>query len=358
MRFFRNPKKTGLAPGTLIHIGAERIGPIQATLISFTEEKLEEVNIPTVNDLPKFDDPSVCYWLNIDGISDVTWIEHLGHRHDIHPLVLEDILHTGQRPKAEDYDSYLYVVMKMLSYNEETDEIAEEQISLVLGQNFVISFQEHPGDVFENVRTRLRTGKGRIRKLGPGYLAYALIDAVVDHYFIVLEKLGERMESLSEGLMDDPNPGRLNEIYRLKRELLFMRKSIWPLREVIGMIQREESDLFHAEVNIFMRDVYDHAIRVLETLETLRDMVAGMLDIYLSSVSNRMNEVMKVLTIIATIFIPLTFIAGIYGMNFDPSAGPLNMPELRLPWGYLGVWGIMLAIVVGLVIYFRRKKWL
>lgn len=240
----------------------------------------------------------------------------------------------------------------MLSYDEEENLVKAEQFSLILGSNFVITFQERVGDVFELVRERLRKGKGRIRKMGPDYLAYALMDAIVDHYFVVLERIGERVESLEEELVTDPTPGTLQTIHHLKRELIVLRKSVWPLREVIGSLDRGESTLIQENTRIFLRDVYDHSIQVIDTVESFRDMVSGMLDIYLSSVSNRMNEVMKVLTIMATIFIPLTFIAGIYGMNFE------FMPELKWHWGYFFVWFLMIAVAGLMIVFFRRKKWI
>ena len=240
----------------------------------------------------------------------------------------------------------------MFSYDEEENQIKEEQFSLVLGQNYIITFQEKVGDIFELVRDRLRKGKGRIRKRPPDYLAYALIDAVVDHYFIVLEKFGERVESLEEELLTNPIPETLQTIHHMKRELIFLRKSVWPLRELIGGLERGESTLVDEKTTVFLRDVYDHTIQIIDMVETLRDIVSGMLDVYLSSVSNKMNEVMKVLTIIATIFIPLTFIAGIYGMNFE------FMPELKWHWAYPMVWVIIIAIGITMLLYFRRKKWL
>jgi magnesium transporter len=252
----------------------------------------------------------------------------------------------------EDFEDYIFIVTKMLSYDEKENQIKTEQFSLVLGQNYIITFQERVGDVFELVRDRLRKGKGRIRKRPPDYLAYALIDAIVDHYFTVLEKLGERVEALEEELMTNPSPETLQTIHHTRRELIFLRKSVWPLRELIGGLERGESSLVDENTTVFLRDVYDHTIQVIDMVETLRDMVSGMLDVYLSSVSNKMNEVMKVLTIIATIFIPLTFIAGIYGMNFE------FMPELKWHWAYPIVWVIIIAIGITMLLYFRRKKWL
>jgi len=265
---------------------------------------------------------------------------------------MEDIANTDQRPKIEDFESYLFAVLKMLSYDEKEGEIIVEQLSLILGPSWVISFQENEGDVFDPIRERIRGAQGRIRKMGADYLVYALIDAVVDNYFIAIEKIGEKIEDIEDELVASPSPETLRAIHNLKRQMIVLRKSVWPLREVISRLERWESQLISKLTDIYLRDVYDHTIQVIDAIETYRDMLSGMLDIYLSSVSNRMNEVMKVLTIIATIFIPLTLVAGIYGMNFS------YMPELKWDWGYPMVLSIMLAIGLVMLIYFRKKKWL
>ena len=291
-------------------------------------------------------------WVNVDGIHLLAETAAMGDCLELHPLVLEDVANTNQRPKAEDYGDYLYVVLKMLAYDDEANQTTSEQISLVLGPDYVVSFQERPGDVFGAIRERICSAKGRIRKMGADYLAYCLLDALVDNYFVVLEKIGDRIELLEDELVNDPIAGTLHEIHNLKREMIFLRKSVWPLREVIGALQRGESKLIQHSTGIYLRDVYDHTIQVIDTAETFRDMLSGMLDIYLSSVSNRMNEVMKVLTIIATIFIPLTFLAGVYGMNFK------HMPELQWVWAYPALWLVMLAIALVMLLYFHRRKWL
>jgi magnesium transporter len=291
-------------------------------------------------------------WINVDGLHQVEVIEKLGECYGLHPLVLEDILNTDQRPKMEDYGEYIYIVLRDLDYSDKSNEIEGEQISLIVGSNFVFSFQEREGDTFDPIRDRIRNNKGRIRKMGADHLAYALLDSIVDNYFIILEKLGEKIEWLEEKLVTDPTRETLQGIHHLKRELLFLRKGVWPLREVINGLARGESSLVTEPTRIYLRDVYDHTIQTIDTIETYRDMVSGMLDIYLSSVSNRLNSVMKVLTIIATIFMPLTFLAGVYGMNFK------FMPELEWRWGYPLVWLIMAGIGISMLIYFRRKKWL
>jgi magnesium transporter len=341
----------GLPPGTVIHVGRKRVEKSRITVIDYDREHFEEKEVASVEEcIPLRDKPTVT-WINVDGIEESGVIERLGECHGVHPLVLEDVVNTSQRPKMEDLGDYLFLVVKMLYFDEE-DRIVAEQVSLILGPNFVLSFQERPGDVFESIRNRIRNAKGRVREMAADYLAYALLDSIVDHYFIILERLGERIEAMEEELVDDPTPQTLQTIHTLKREMIFLRKSVWPLREEISGLVRADSPLIQESTAIYLRDVYDHTIQVIDTVETFRDMVSGMLDIYLSSVSNRMNEVMKVLTIIATIFIPLTFIAGIYGMNFQ------HMPELGWRFGYFGVLGIMALIFVLMVIYFKRRSWL
>jgi len=348
----RGRKAPGLPPGTPVYVGRGRGKDLRLSIIDYAAETFKERSPASVEECFPLKDAPTTTWINVDGLEDVEKIKVLSKHFGLHSLVVEDIVNTGQRPKFEDFGEYLFVVIKMLSYDEASGEVVAEQVSLILGERFVLSFQEAVGDVFEPIRERLRTAKGRIRNRGADYLAYALLDAVVDNYFAVLEKLGDRIEDLEEKLISGPAPDSPGEINRLKRELLFLRKSIWPLREVISGLQRSESSLIEEATQVYLRDVYDHTIQVADTLETYRDMAGGMLDTYLSSLSNRMNEVMKVLTVIATIFIPLTFIAGIYGMNFE------WMPELKWPWGYPAVWGVMLAIFVTMILYFKRRKWL
>ncbi len=345
-------KKAGLPPGTLVHIGEKKRERTTITILDYDERHLQEQEIKAVDECLTFKDKPTVIWINVDGIHEVEILEELGDCFGLHPLVVEDILNTDQRPKMEDFGDYIFIVLKMFYYDDNTDEIVTEQISLILGANFVISFQERERDVFNPIRERIRSEKGRIRKMGADYLAYALLDITVDNYFLILEKLGERIEFLEDELVSNPTPETLQTIHDLKREMIFLRKSVWPLREVIGGLERGESSLIRESTGIYLRDVYDHTIQVIDAVETSRDMLSGMLDIYLSSISNRMNEVMKVLTIIATIFIPLTLIAGIYGMNFR------YMPELEWPWAYPMLWLIMLAIGVLMLVYFRRKRWL
>ena len=352
-RFFTPRKTPSPITEELISDDRREPTPVTLTFINYDNSApLREYQSPDFNEKMEFVNTPGVTWLDIDGVHQTNILESVGRQVNLHPLVIEDIHNTYQRPKVEDYEDYLYIVLKMISWDANSEQIQAEQVSLVLGKNYVLSFKEDPGDIFDSIRTRLREGKGRLRKMGADYLSYALLDQVVDHYFIVLENLGEQIEDLEEGLVTSPDTSTIQNIHHLKRELIFLRKSVWPLREAISSLERGESPLFQPETLVYLRDVYDHTIQVIDTIETFRDMVSGMLDIYLSSVSNRMNEVMKVLTIIATIFIPLTFIAGIYGMNF------VNMPELQWPWGYFVVWGVMIVIFIGMLIFFKRKRWL
>ena len=345
--------KAGLPPGTLIHIGEQRAEAPKITVMDYDDTGFQEKELKTFEECCPYKDSTTMTWINIDGLHQKDVLEKLSGYFGFHPLVMEDIMNTDQRPKMEDYTDYLYIVLKMLYYNDEDNRITAEQVSLIIAPRIVISFQEGlEGDVFGPLRERMRNDKGRIRKMGADYLAYSMIDAIVDSYFTILEKLGERTEILEEELISDPGTETLHEIHYLKREMIFLRKAVWPLREVIGMMMRGESPLIHDSMKIYLRDVYDHTIQVIDTIETLRDMVTGMLDIYLSSVSNRMNAVMKVLTIIATIFIPLTFIVGVYGMNFK------YMPELEWRFGYPMIWLVMLVIGISMLLVFRRNKWL
>jgi magnesium transporter len=345
-------KKSGLPPGTLIHIGERRGEKAKVTIINYDDTSFQEKEMGDISEcLPSQNKASVT-WIAIEGLHQVEILEQLGQCYRLHPLVLEDILNTDQRPKMEDYDSYLFIVLKMLHFEAMKGTIMTEQISLVLGENFVISFQENiDGDIFRPVKDRLRNNKGRIRKLAADYLVYSLIDAIVDNYFTILERTGDAIEDIEEKVLGNPSSDTLNSIHFLKREMIFLRKAVWPLREVISGMEREDSDLIRGATKVFLRDIYDHTIQVIDTIETFRDMASGMLDIYLSSVNNRMSSVMKVLTIIATIFMPLTFIAGIYGMNFK------YMPELEWHWGYPALWGVMLLIAASMIAYFRKKDW-
>lgn len=344
--------KTGLPPGVLIHIGEKKAEKVRINILDYDEIQFKEKEAKTIEECFPFKDTPTITWINIDGLHEVDVIEKIGKNFDFHPLLLEDILNTEQRPKIEDFESHIYLVLKMLYYEDRTKKINSEQISIIFGRNFVISFQEKEVDVFNPIRERIRTGKGRIRKMGADYLAYSLIDAIVDNYFTILEKVGEDIEEVEETMIINPTPRTLHALHTLKRKMISLRKSVWPLREVISTFERSDSSLILDTTRIYLKDVYDHTIQVIDTVETFRDILSGMLDVYLSSISNKMNEIMKVLTIIATIFIPLTFIAGVYGMNFE------NMPELKWQWGYPAIWFVMLIIGISMLVYFRKKKWL
>jgi magnesium transporter len=345
-------KKAGLSPGTLIHIGEKKTEKVKITVTDYDADRLEEHIVEGIEASFPFRDKPTITWLNIDGLHHVDIVEKIGMQLHLHPLVMEDILNTGHRPKLEDFEDHLYIVFKMLFYDTDENIVKSEQVSFILGQNYLVTFQEIEGDVFNPVRERIRKSKGRIRRAGCDYLAYALMDATVDQYFSILEKIGEQIESVEEELLSNPTPKTLQTIHFLKREMIYLRKNIWPMREIVSTLRKGESDLITDTTAVFFTDVYDHIIQIIDTIESFRDILSGLLDLYLSTISNKMNEVMKVLTIIATLFIPLTFIAGVYGMNFK------YMPELEWHWGYLGVWVLMAFVTILLVFYFRKKKWL
>ncbi len=346
------PRTANLPPGTLVHIGQRRIEAPVLSVIEYDPQHVREYQPADMEELAQPQKNGAVRWVNLDGIHDLEQVERLGAAMGVHPLVLEDIVNTSQRPKLEDYGDYLFLVFKMLYYNADENTILAEQVSLILRQGVVASFQEAPGDVFGAIRDRIRTGGGRIRTMPADYLAYALLDAVVDNYFVVLEHFAENIELLEDRLIEESTPEMLEEIYVLKRETSFLRKAAWPMRELAGAFDRTASALLSQGTRVYLRDLYDHAVQVVDTVELFRESASGMLDVYLSNASNRMNEVMKVLTIIATIFIPLTFIAGVYGMNFR------HMPELDEPWAYPVTLTVMAAVAAGMLMYFRKKRWL
>jgi len=350
--FKKSTKPVGTSPGVMIHVGEKKTEQIHTSMLDYNQDHLTEREAATIEEFIQLKARQGVTWLNISGVHDIDFMEQLGGGVGIHPLTLEDIVNTRQRPKIDDFDDYIYLVFKMLTFEPQTEHIKTEQISLIIGDGAVISIQEDRDDVFDPVRERIRRGKGRIRNAGSSYLAYALIDAVVDHYFIILENLGEKIEGLDQELMDNPHASIMASIHKLKREMILFRKQVWPMREMVNRLIKTESPLIHETTGIFYADVYDHIVQVTDTIESFRDILTGMLDLYLSTVSNRMNEVMKMLTVMATIFIPLTFIAGIYGMNFE------FMPELRMKYGYFTALGVMAAIGIAMVFYFRKKKWL
>ncbi|MFO8056782.1 MAG: magnesium/cobalt transporter CorA [bacterium] len=349
---FKRSKKAGLPPGSLVHIGERKQDKARVSFIRYSREVFEEHRDISMDEVGSLREPGTVTWLNVDGLHEVDILRRIGDAFDVHNLVLEDILDTSQRPKLEVYEDHLYIVLRMLDYDESTGEVTNEQLSFLLGEDYLISFQESEGDVFDAVRERLRAKRGRIRGSGPDYLAYALIDSVVDQYFHILEELGSRIELLEDELMNDPGSETLHQLHNFKRELIKVRSSVWPLRKLISLLEKKESPFIEEETALFFRDISDHVVQIMDTVEPLREMLTGMLDIYLSTMSNRMNDVMKTLTIIATIFIPLTFVAGIYGMNFE------YMPELSWDGGYFLVLGLMFVLAAIMLVFFKRKRWL
>ncbi len=348
----KRSKKAGLPPGSLIYTGDRVHEEVEITVVDYDEQNYQEKKITSFEECLVYKNKPTVTWINVNGLSHVHNLEKLGECFNLHPLVMEDILNTDQRPKIEDLDDYLFIVLKTINYDEANNEITAQQISLILGGNYVISFHESYGDIFAPIRERIVTAKGHIRKAGADYLAYALVDFIVDQYFVVLEKFGENIEYLEDEVVAQPTPKTLNDIHHYKNDMIILRKSMWPLREVVSRLERRESPLIREDTGIYFKDVYDHTIVAIDTVETYRDILSGMLDIYLSSVSNKLNETMKVLTVIATIFMPLTFLAGLYGMNFK------NMPELEWRWGYFSVLGLMVVVVAIMLGYFRKRKWI
>jgi magnesium transporter len=348
----RLSRKVGAPPGELIHVGLQKDHTVKVTVIDYDGGRCAEWEPARLEEVLPLSTSETVSWINVDGIHEVHVIEGLGRLFGIHSLILEDILHAGQRPKMEDLGICLYVVLKMLTPGPATATVEWEQLSMLVGRNFVLTFQEKPGgDFFDPVRQRIRQDKGRIRRAGPDYLAHALMDLVVDHYFVVLERLGDDITALEDEIVLRPTPASLHRVNLLKRGCAELRRSVWPLREVLSALQRADSPLIRQDTRPYFKDVHDHTVQIVDTIEILRDMLSGMVEIYMSSLSNRLNEIMKVLTMITTVFIPLSFIAGVYGMNFD------HMPELRWTFGYPVVLLGMLGLAWGMVLYFRRKGW-
>ena len=343
-------EKAGLPPGSLVHIGKLKKHIPKIYLLDYNKDKIEEKIVKNVEECFPFRKTSTVTWINIDCIHNPKIIGDLGKEFGFHPLLLEDIMNTEQRPKMDDFEDHIFITLKLLMYN--NSHINTEQISIIIGTNFVISFQEHEGDIFDPIIKRIRENRGKTRKMGPDYLAYSLLDAVVDHYFVVLERLGEKIEDLEEESITNPHPETIRALHQLKREMISLRRYIWPLRDVISGILRSGSKLIKKTTLIYLRDVYDHTVQVMDSIETFRDILSGMMDVYLSNISNKMNEIMKVLTIIGTIFFPLTLVTGIYGMNFDV------MPELRWKYGYFIVLGFMAVVAGFMLYYFRKRKWI
>ncbi|KPK95913.1 magnesium transporter [bacterium SM23_31] len=348
----KHSKKIGLPPGSMVFVGEKKAETTKKSLIDYDQEHCDVRELQSIEEAFPFKDTPTVTWLNICGLHDTSTLEKISRHFDIHQLVMEDIVNTDHRPKIEVFDNYVFSIIKMIAYDNEKDELKIDQLSLILGENFVITFQEYEDDIFDPLRKRIKNSIGRIRTRGPDYLFYALLDITTDYYFSILETLNIKIEYVDDNVVENPDPSLVGSIQKIKREILFLRKSIWPLREMVNTLIREEHHLIKESNLPYFTDLHDHTIQVVETLDIFRDMVIGILDLYNSSISNRMNEVMKVLTIIATIFIPLTLIVGIYGMNFE------YMPELKMRWAYPVLWSIMICIFIGMLFYFRRKKWL
>jgi magnesium transporter len=356
---FRQKKRRaapGASPGTLsLPLAAARPA---IRVMSYRGEKLQERAISAVSDLTPFlEEPDAVTWVDVQGVGDESLLRELAALFRIHRLALEDVVHSPQRPKTEMYEQHQLIIARMVTLRSAED-MEAAQLSIFLGRNYVLTFREEAPDCLDPVRARIRHSGGLHRKLGADYLCYSILDAILDHYFPILEAYGEHLEELEDRVVTAPTRRTLQEVRTAKRELLDLRRVIWPQRDMLSQIIRDESRFIGKDVRVFLRDCHDHAVQVMDMVESFREITAGLHDVYLSSIGNRTNEIMKVLTIISTFFIPLTFIAGVYGMNFDPAASPWSMPELRSPWGYVGVIAIMLAISALLAVFFWRKGWI
>jgi len=345
-------KKAGLPPGSLVHVGEVMETEVCITIVDYNKEVIEEQTVESVEQILQCREKDTVTWVNIEGLGNVELIGAIGEAFNIHPLVLEDILNTHQRPKLEEYDDYSYCVLKGISLAKNGFSVEYEQISILILNDFVFTFKEKQDELFEPVRRRLRSSKGHFRSQGADYLAYVILDTIVDSYFTLQDSLDDIIDSIEEELLTEPTKVTMATIQRLKHELIIIRRSISPLREMLNAILRSESPLIEEKTLIYFRDIFDHVLRISESIESSRDMVAGLLDIYMTTISNKMNEIMIFLTVFASIFIPLTFIAGIYGMNFE------YMPELKWKWAYPALWVAFIAIPVILLGYFKKKKWL
>jgi len=343
--------KAGNPQGTIVNFAPDRSGQTVVEFFNYEQARCSEGKVIETSELAKVKQFEGISWLCFFGLGDVEMLRQTAETYGINPLSVEDILNPDHRPKLEVFDNYLLIIVKMIDISDE-GRLTSEQVSFVVGENYVLTFQERPGDVFDPIRERLRKNVGRVRSMASDYLALSLIDVVIDNYFVVLESLAAALEELELILLKTPNEFEGRDVHELKMQLFYMRKISWPLREIAAALLRTESPLLRPESRIYFRDIYDHTVHVLETSETLREVSIGVYDLYISNISMRMNEIMRTLTIIATIFIPLTFIAGIYGMNFE------NMPELKWAWGYYGSLVLMILVALGMLAWFRRRRWL
>jgi len=350
--FKRHQASVGLPPGSLVYDREKRVDKVAISVMDYGPGACTVRRPATVEEtFPLRDSPTVS-WIDIEGLHDTALLNKFGAHFGLHPLVLEDILNTHQRAKLEEYDEYLFLVVRMLASGGEGGHLHSEQVSIILGKQFVATLQEIPGDVFDPVRKRIELGAGRSRRMGSDYLVYALIDSIVDGYFVLLEKLADRIEAVENNISNSPKPGDLAEVHQLRREIVYLRRNIWPLRDVVAGLDRTESELVHEETRVYLRDLHDHVVQVVESLENFRDVVASLQDLYVSALGQRTNEVIRVLTVISTIFVPLTFLAGVYGMNFR------HLPELEWRWGYAGFWIVSVVVVIGLLGFLRRRGWI
>ncbi len=348
----KRSRKSGLAPGSLVHLGKSSNEKIVISLFDYSATHATEKTNLSIQECLPFLNSSSTTWIDIQGIHDIHTIEKIGHYFGLHPLLLEDIVNSGQRSKLDNYKDNVFIVMRLLKYNSIKNEVEDEQVSLILGKSYVLSFMEGHQTIFKLVAERLRNKNSLITQRGADYLCYALIDCLVDHYFVILEKVDDKLEELEEELISYPSAKSLHKIQHTKREITLLRKSIWPLREVINHFRRLELPFIHESTKLYMQDVYDHTIQAIDTIESFRDISSGLLDIYLSNISLKMNEIMKVLTVVSTIFVPLTFIASLYGMNF------YEVPELKWQYGYHFIVGLMGVTLIFMLYYFRRKDWI
>jgi len=350
-RKIRLGSKAGLAPGTVAYVGEARGYSVSAERVTYDKETLLVEGPLNLEELLQIPEDGKNRWININGIHEADRIASFGKLFGIHSLVLEDIVHAAQRPKFEVFPDFFYLVVRMMSLDKSNDEVNNEQLSIIVKNNCLITFLEDPGDVFDLVRERLKLPESRLRQSGIDFLLYYMLDILVDNYFVILQRSGDRLEDVELSILNDPHRNDIQLLHEIKRELIHYRKVIWPMREVIGTLSKTDGERITTITQLHLRDVYDHCIQVMDTLEGYRDISSGLMDLYLSTLSNKMNQVMKTLTIISTIFIPLTFIVGVYGMNFD------YMPELNYRWAYPMVWAGMLLIGIIMLWYFKRKRW-
>jgi magnesium transporter len=348
----KNIIKSGLPPGTIVYTGEWQEEKTTIEIIDYNKETFSACLVDSPGKCLPPDQKGIVRWITITGMSNIDHIREIGKAFKLHPLLLEDVVNTIQRPKYEEYDQHLFIVLRLFINDAPHTNRETTQISLILGPSYVLTFSEAPLSCVDMIRQRLEQQRGKIRVMGADYLLYALLDAAVDTYFITLEEIGTTFEGLETSLIEQPDNTSLQMLYQNRKFLATLRKIVWPMRELLSSLERRDVPFIKPETDIYIRDVYDHAIQIIDSIELQRDMITGLLELYLSSTSNRMNEVMKVLTIIATIFIPITFIAGVYGMNFK------FMPELDWRYGYLGILGIMIAVIILMLVYFKKKKWL